>query len=568
MTDSYLLDMSVCLPGSALSTEPKKGHWRLIDYELENLKGTMLWANSKTGAPDVVLPANLSGWHAVYLGIWDWAWSKVPVMITEGQVEGGNMLKVKLNSDDCFTTVSKEFSDFRVEEFFWKTADLSGEHFVIGQQSEGFSRRACLAYIRATPISSEEVRALPKSGEGEDTKRLVAMNDGWSWIYETHPKSRAEIHSQLVRYRDSDFGKVFYEYGYPAPQGYEVYDIDDFPRQGEEIANDSIRFFKENGIEPFREVVDYGHSIGLQVFASVRLGLPKTAPPFDTGPQDAGAFFLSHPGFVCVERDGTPFPCLSYAFPEVRSHVVKTFEKAVALGADGVNPLFHRGPPFVLYEAPLVGGFMDAYGEDPRKLPETEARWLKFRARALTEFMIELRRKIFETARELGQQDPQLSCVVFPTHERNLFYGMDVEEWVRGGLVDCMLARDVLYASWEQEQVDLRYFEKLTKGTKCRLYVMLGSAAAVYRTVGGGGSITEAYSRRASELYAAGVEGIAFWDTNLQDRFTATWSAMRRLGHADELKASSWRSPPVRSTTVRKLGGIDVSFRHDAWYYV
>jgi hypothetical protein len=322
----------------------------------------------------------------------------------------------------------------------------------------------------------------------------------------------------------------------------------------------------ENGIEPFSEVVEYGHSMGLRVFASIRLGLPKTAPPFDIGLQDAGRFFLDHPEFVCVERDGTPVPCMSYAFPEVRSHVVRTFEKAVALGPDGVCALFHRGPPFVLYEKPLVTDFIKEYGEDPRSLPEKDEPWLRSRAKALTEFMRELRKRVRETAEPLGLGTPKISCVVFPTRERNLLYGIDVEAWVEDGLIDCVLARDVLYASWENEPVDISFFQKLTRG-RCRFYVMLGSASAVYRTVGG--DIAAAYSARASELFGAGVEGLAFWDTNLQDRFTANWTSLRHLGHLKDPGArGSPGFPPVRSITLKKLGGIDVSFRHDAWYYV
>jgi hypothetical protein len=232
VSEVYLSDMSLCVPQGALSEKPKKGHWRLIPYELEKLKGTMLWANSRTAAPEVIYPSNLDGWHAIYLGIWDWAWSKVPVMITESQAEGGNMLRIRLESDDCFTAFSKEFSDFRIEEFLWKRADLSGEPFIIAQQSEGFPRRASLAYIRVVPLTSRQVTEVLRDRERKDARRLTAMNDGWSWLYETHPKSRKDIHSQIERYRDTDFGEVFYEYGYPAPQGYEVYDIDDFPRHG------------------------------------------------------------------------------------------------------------------------------------------------------------------------------------------------------------------------------------------------------------------------------------------------------------------------------------------------
>jgi hypothetical protein len=351
--------------------------------------------------------------------------------------------------------------------------------------------------------------------------------------------------------------------------GFQAIDLEDFPRQGEEFANDSLRTFKTMGIEPIREVVEYGHSLGLQVFASVRIGIPKVAPPFDYDPQSAGLFSLDHPEFICVERDGSQGPCLSYAFPEVRFRAIKTLQKAVMLGVDGVNPLFHRGPPFLLYEKPLVDGFIARYGEDPRKVPETDERWLKFRAESLTEFMEELREGVNDTAKEFGREKPKISCVVFPTRAENLRYGIDVEVWVREALVDYVLARDVLYASWENQPVDVQFFRNLTKGTKCKFYVMLGSASAVYRIQGGTGTLASAYAKKAAALYDEKVDGLAFWDTNLQDRFVATWSGMRRLGHVEEVR-SSQQDPTsvITSVPLKKLGGVDVSFRHDAWFYV
>ncbi|MDA4123061.1 MAG: hypothetical protein OK456_07780 [Thaumarchaeota archaeon] len=568
VAETLLSDMSLCTPSSALSSGPKRGRWRLIDYEAEGLKGKMLWANSKTAAPEVTLAPGVPGWHEVYLGIWDWAWSKVPVMITESAAEGGNLLKIRLSGEKAFTTIAKEYSDFKVEEVYWKSADLTGQSFVMGQQSEGISRRASLAYIRLVPLSGERMADTQREAARLDTKRLVAFNDGWSWIYENHPNTREDIDSQIVRYPGSDFGKVFYEAGYAAPQGLSVYDIDDFPRVGEEYANDSIRRFKAAGIDPFEEALRFGHSIGLEVFGSLRLGMPKTAPPFDIGPQDGGAFFLNNIAFQCVDRDGSTFPSVSYAFPEVRSHVVKAFEKPIVLGADGITALFHRGPPFVLYEQPLVDGFMAKGGEDPRKLPENDERWLRFRAGAMTDFMRELRKSAVEVSARVGREVPKVACVVFPTRDENLRYGVDVESFVKEGLVDYVFARDVLYATWEDKKADVPFFTGLTRGTKCKFFVMLGSAASSYRALGSSGDIGNAYATRAGELYRQGVDGLSFWDTNFQDKYTATWSVLRRLGHADELKAGVFKPRKVRSITLKKVGGIDVSFKHDAWYYV
>ena len=49
---------------------------------------------------------------------------------------------------------------------------------------------------------------------------------------------------------------------------------------------------------------------------------------------------------------------MSYAFPEVRDLLLRVFrEVATRYDIEGVNPIFNRGAPFLLYEEPLVEGF-------------------------------------------------------------------------------------------------------------------------------------------------------------------------------------------------------------------
>ena len=58
-----LSDMSQCEPASALSPHMKKGHWKIIPYELKNgTSGKIIWASPDTGAPVMKLPLNVKGW--------------------------------------------------------------------------------------------------------------------------------------------------------------------------------------------------------------------------------------------------------------------------------------------------------------------------------------------------------------------------------------------------------------------------------------------------------------------------------------------------------------------------
>ena len=73
------------------------------------------------------------------------------------------------------------------------------------------------------------------------------------------------------------------------------------------------------------------------------------------------------------------------------------------------------------------------------------------------------------------------------------------------------------------------------------------------------------YRRRVSRLYAHGVENLFFWDSASQQRahYTDSWSAMRRLGHADEI--AEWKAaggPPLEAPrmTLHRLGEWDLSY--------
>ncbi len=73
----------------------------------------------------------------------------------------------------------------------------------------------------------------------------------------------------------------------------------------------------------------------------------------------------------------------------------------------------------------------------------------------------------------------------------------------------------------------------------------------------------EEYRKRASQCYAQGLDNLFFWDTNARYDFSPSWSALRRLGHKEELEA--WvraGSPalPRPATKLKKLGDWDLTY--------
>ena len=73
----------------------------------------------------------------------------------------------------------------------------------------------------------------------------------------------------------------------------------------------------------------------------------------------------------------------------------------------------------------------------------------------------------------------------------------------------------------------------------------------------------EDYKRRAHRLYAAGVDNLYFWDCYQRTNFDPSWSALRRLGHKEEL--ADWYArggPPVERPrrSLSRFGDWDLSY--------
>src|SRR5437870_5718744 len=119
----YLSDMSRCRPQSALSRKPRRHHWRLLDYETDSFRGAMLVAGQNTAAPEVSYPLAQRGWHAIYFGLRSY-----------GGGEEQTRLQVRLKSDSTFSLIVHDPGERnRIDEYFWRYADLTGEEIVLRQ---------------------------------------------------------------------------------------------------------------------------------------------------------------------------------------------------------------------------------------------------------------------------------------------------------------------------------------------------------------------------------------------------------------------------------------------------
>ena len=574
----YIADMDRCEPGSVLSDRPAWRQWRKVGYATESFEGVMLIAGPETAAPEVTYPLDVTGWHAVTIGVYGDQVEDTQVLVRLSGESVSSMLMLKPLGYEQGEEEGKmkEVADPGIHEMFWKVADLTGQSISFAQQywrvSQGDgpgslkAHGARVAYVKLTPLSDDEVAALKADRADSGARTLFAHNDAHGPLYSYRITTAAGIRRQVEPYRDTDFGRLYWEVGagdslmylsrigrLPTHDG-----VEDFDRQGDRMFSEAWRSLREQGLDLLRVAVEHAHDIGIEIHASYRVAGFHFPPPLDRD-SERGKFYLYHPELRGTDRNGKATPRLSYAYPEVRRFVVSLLSEIAGYDVDGVCLLYNRRPPLVEYEPPIVDGFIAEYGEDPRELDEADPRWLRYRAGVLTQFMREVREAMDDAGRRRGRP-VGVSAIVMSTEQENLSVAMDLRAWIEEGLVDTIIPYssgpnlDSMNPSWTDPS-DLDFFLSITKDTGVRL-----APNIMPRQMS-----PDEYRRRVYRLYAHGVENLFFWDSASQQRahYTDSWSAMRRLGHVDEIaewEASGGQPLEAPRMTLHRLGEWDLSY--------
>ena len=542
----YMSDLDRCTPQSALTSESRRGFWRTLDYETPAFGGTMLLANLETGAPDVTYPLERHGPHAISIGIHasdigqnDWHNATGDVV----------WLRAKLSDDQSFSVLEWDpgghLKRRRLEEIFWKVADLSGQQITFSQYRlrAGTDEHpeladhspARIAYIKLVPLTDDEAALVRADRADRSSKRLQGHTDIGNVLQAGTIES---IREEIEPYRDSDFERIHWELGsgdllnYPSKIGRTFDQIapPDYGRKWDRYRHEGWNRLIAAGIDPFGEAVAYAHGMGLGFHAAYRLA-GWTYPPPLLDYAFAGGLYDRHPEWRCKDRDGRDQARLSYAFGEVQEYCISVLREVVrTYPVDGITLLYNRRPPYLDYEAPLIEGFTAAAGTDPRTLPPDDPEWLRYRAGVLTAFMRRVREAMDAEADARGQPI-EISACILGMMEDNLFFGIDVKAWAREGLVDTVMpyssapfALPVPTDTWSgPEQV--RPFAEAVAGTQCRLAMNIMPRFMP----------PEEFRRMAKMLYDAGSECLFFWDSYQRDHHRGYWNALRRLGHREEI---------------------------------
>ena len=545
-TEILLTDMGQCLPAAALSTTRKLLHWQLLPYETADFSGRLISAGFMTEAPEVRLPVGHSGWHAIYLGLWivgktDTGWGRT----TMGSGTTGS-LKIRLADDPCFVHFRREAPDRgNLEEMFWKVAELKGQDIVVSKQQEGFTGDASLAYVRLVPLDTTQVERLQADRNDHGPKCLIATNDAFGVFFRNRISSREGIWEQVEPYRNTDFKMIWWEivsgmFGGWRDEGKLYADgVEDFPRPGDRVIAESLRILRSRGINPLKTAMDHAHEIGVEFHVSQRSEMFQTAPPMEEC--FATDFYRDHPEWRLRDIDGSEVTGMSYAFSGVRSYLVGLLEQATSLGADGAVIIYPRSAPFVLYEDPVIKDFQDLHGIDPRTLPENDERLIALHSEYMTRYMRELRAAMDRVGEKLGRR-LALSAISFGTESDNRLAGLDLETWIREGLLD-HLSPYPYGRSKTPVGIETAFFRSIAQGTACK----------VYPNVMPRHMPSSEYRKLAKFYYDEGADGLLFWDTYQRHDGSSQWETMRRLGHREELAQVLTENEPREEPKLRPL---------------
>ena len=543
-SETLISDMSSLTPSSALTSDRIPGHWRVCDYTCDGMDGKLIYADVYAHAPLVTLTLGLKGWHRVVVGVWG-------ELEHCGLCPGGHRLK--LSSDPCFRPLVRETPDptgtrkfETIEETVLCSADLSGNDLVIGPPAPGSKGVTAVAYVRCEPLSPDQVDQIQRERSRTDCRRILAYNDGLAFggcdRDGLHVDGKDNFREMIEPYRNSDVDSLYWGL---------LGDVNPFPTKHGHLASgppvEGFDALNARGINSLTTAMEYAKGIGVNFYVYQRMGAWEDPFPIDVW---ASPWTKAHPEYRCVSREGVPVSRLSYAYDAVRRHQIDLLSEILSWGADGVDLNFMRGPVYVYYEEPLIEGFKKEFGEDPRTLDEWDEQWLQYRQWPMTAFLRELREELDRVGDKL-QKRLAISAVTLPNALGNLYYGLDVETWIKEGLVDRLVPFGLVRGMVE---VDLAYYSEMTRGTSTTFWPFL----PIYLK-----DLSYHDLRKvALSYYDMGAQGMGVWDITGQQHLNVTGPILLRMGHIEALRAAVAEGEKDEIPVAKKLdriGDVDLT---------
>jgi hypothetical protein len=500
-------------PGELVSPEyindDGTDRWRTLTYKTEKFSGVMIAEGGGANIPAVTVPLKIKGKYRIYLGMFSGYYTLPEIKARLKDEKQAQILSIRETCKDNVFEIGQN-----IYEIFWKEADLNGQDLIIESNNDPSILPVALAFIRLESIANFARKPALINPP------MVITSDGWGAFGGFEHVRPEDLFRQFEKIpKKNKIKMLIWGNGvgdwcnYPTHVGSYFSTPHDMLKSGElPLQQKNIRTWQERGWNSLQLMRDYTRERGWEFQVYIRMqGFGVLYP---RGIQVQSAFFNEHPQYHCLDRDGQRLSRLSYAYPEVQEHMLNLIKEISSYQPDGICLNFVRGLPLVLYEPVMVGGFRKKYGVDPRKLSETDPKWLDYQAEITTEFV--------KMAKASLRQGQRLSAMVPGTMQDCRKYGLDPQAWLIGGLIEDLIPTGTTYDKRDvhrdtPDSLDFQNFNRLEGRDRIRLMPMLYPWGKFQADFAG-------WLRIYDRCLEMGADALAVWDADIEDRYKkAEW---------------------------------------------
>jgi hypothetical protein len=521
-------DFSQVIPQEAITSEPSAGKW----WRTSASGRPILFAAGEAQLPPLTYPLTLQGWYDISIGL-----VEKPYPVDDAEWQG---IHVKLTSDPWYTHIQggrtglgREMAAAQVDEIYWKRANLSHENVVIYQPFGRFFRPAGgIAYIKLVPLTEAQVLRDRQRTETilrqAPRKSVAGMADFWSYVF-VHPGAGQEnTRSVIDQHRKAGFDTIYFQINadglvhYPSKVAQPfTYEACGDPRVEAKAYDDMLR-----NHDPLKVASEYARQQGITFIPWFRV----TNEQSQTNPRIE--YIQKFKALWTRGADGELTRWPSLAYPEVREYKLAIIRELLTdYAVDGIMLDYLRTLPVIGYEPPVVEAYDRRYGTHLMSDLNERAspRWKRFRAAVVTDFMRQVKQIALAAEKKQGRH---LQVVARVAARDNLWKGMDVETWIKEGLIDVVVPSNYTFFD---PPVPVKPFVDMARGTGCKVCPNLNpffaggtddpehdpnkdekeAAEIIIRRVNQGSPSNPEYMRAVLDCYAQGADGVVFYESEV-----------------------------------------------------
>lgn len=446
-------DFSRLAPKVADEREP--GVWYRGSYICLGSGTRRPYLGSTGVTPLLRAPVPLRGWHAVYLGL----------------LSPGKGLQLSVGkAKDILDDVAPAGEAPQIEDCFFQCIEFSGDEILILNVPSSFQPNG-LAYVKFVRLTDGQIALARGEGDITSGKKFIFYNDGELFLFK-HTLSAESIRRDVTHYRRkmpaldvfglTVGGSAMY---YPTKVGTLIGAPEGRVYGGAKhvlLANNLLRLIAD-GKDPLQIAVEAAHAHGIKLEVNLRMSWH-----YETGNPWNSKFRNEHPEFRLKCWPGQALgPKLDYFHAPVREERLRIVsELASRYDVDAIDLDFLRWTTVMGMAA--QDSFQRKFGRAP-DLANDDWEWFRYRAGFMTDFMRKARAALDREGEKRGKR---IELWAITHYEHFLRLGLDVETWIKEGLIDAVVAGNE-GVNFSPRDVSVAKLVAMAKGTPCKVYTRL-----------------------------------------------------------------------------------------------